>query len=42
VSLTLGDLTRSTNFDVVRGQDSRWYVQNIDVKPLQEFCAKKS
>ena len=41
VSLTLGELTRSTNFQVVRGPDSRWYVQDIDLKPLQEFCARK-
>lgn len=41
VSLTLGDLTRSTNFDVVRASNSRWYVQNVDVKPLQDFCARR-
>lgn len=41
VSLSLGDLTRSTNFDVIRGPESRWYVQNVDVKPLQEFCARR-
>lgn len=41
VSLTLGDLTRSTNFEVVRGPESRWYIQNVDVKPLQEFCARR-
>jgi hypothetical protein len=41
VSLTLGDLTRSTNFQVVRAQDARWYVQDVDLKPLQEFCARK-
>lgn len=42
VSLTLGDLTRSTNFQVVRGPEARWYVQDIDLKALQEFCARKS
>ena len=41
VSLTLGDMTRSTNFDVVRASDSRWYVQNVDVKPLQDFCSRR-
>ena len=41
VSLTLGDLTKSTNFQVVRGSDSRWYVQDVDLKPLQEFCARR-
>jgi hypothetical protein len=41
VSLSLGDLTRSTNFEVVRGPESRWYIQNVDVKPLQEFCSRR-
>jgi hypothetical protein len=41
VSMTLGDMTRSTNFEVVRGPESRWYIQNVDVKPLQEFCARR-
>jgi hypothetical protein len=41
VSLTLGDLTKSTNFQVVRAGDSRWYVQDVDLKPLQEFCARR-
>jgi hypothetical protein len=41
VSMTLGDMTRSTNFEVVRGPESRWYVQNVDVKPLQEFCSRR-
>jgi hypothetical protein len=41
VSMSLGDLTRSTNFEVVRGPESRWYVQNVDVKTLQDFCARK-
>ena len=42
VSLSLGDLTKSTTFDVIRGPESRWFVQNVDVKPLQEFCARRS
>jgi len=42
VSLTFGDLTRSTTFQVVRGPDARWYVQDIDLKPLQEICARRS
>lgn len=41
VSLTFGDLTKSTNFQVVRAGDGRWYVQDVDLKPLQEFCARK-
>jgi hypothetical protein len=41
VNLTLGTLTRSTNFEVIRGGNSRWYVQNVDLKPLQDLCARK-
>jgi len=41
VNLTLGTLTRSTNFEVIRGANNRWYVQNVDLKPLQELCARK-
>ena len=42
VNLTLGPLTRSTNFQVVRGPGSRWYVSDVDLKALQDFCARKS
>jgi hypothetical protein len=41
VSLTLGNQTRSANFDVVQGPARRWYVQNVDLKPLQDFCARR-
>jgi hypothetical protein len=41
VSLTLGELTRSANFDVVQGPGRRWYVQNVDLKALQEFCSRR-
>jgi hypothetical protein len=41
VSMTLGDKTRSANFDVVQGPARRWYVQNVDLKALQDFCARK-
>jgi hypothetical protein len=42
VNLTLGTQSRSANFDVVRGPSDRWYVQNVDLKALQDFCARKS
>ncbi|HEX8946041.1 MAG TPA: hypothetical protein VF785_23075 [Gemmatimonadaceae bacterium] len=42
VNLSLAELTKSTTFEVIRGPESRWYVQNVDVKPLQEFCARRS
>ena len=41
VSLTLGDQTRSANFDVVQGPGRRWYVQNVDLKALQDFCSRR-
>ena len=41
VNLVLGELSRSTSFDVIRGPSNRWYVQNVDMKPLQDFCAKR-
>jgi hypothetical protein len=41
VNLSLGPLTRSTSFEVIRGANNRWYVQNVDLKPLQELCAHK-
>ena len=42
VNLTLGNQSRSANFEVVRGPGDRWYVQNVDLKALQDFCARKS
>ena len=42
VSLSLGNLTRSTSFKVVQGPSARWYVEDVDLKPLQEFCARRS
>jgi len=41
VNLTLGPITRSTNFEVVRGPNNRWYVQNVDIKSLQDLCARR-
>jgi hypothetical protein len=41
VSLSLGTLTRATTFQVAQGPANRWYVQDVDLKPLQEFCARR-
>lgn len=41
VNLTLGELTRSANFEVTQGPQRRWYVQNVDLKALQDFCARR-
>jgi hypothetical protein len=42
VNLTYGPLTRSTNFDVVRGPENRWYVEKFDINALQDICSRKS
>jgi hypothetical protein len=42
VNLSLGTLTRATSFKVVQGPSGRWYVEDVDLKPLQEFCARRS
>ena len=41
VNMMLGELSRSTNFQVVQGPGRRWYVQDVDLKPLQDFCARR-
>ena len=41
VNLMFGELTRSTTFQVVQGPGRRWYVQNVDLVPLQEICSKR-
>jgi hypothetical protein len=41
VNMTLGELSRSATFQVVRGPSNRWYVQDVDLKALQDFCARK-
>lgn len=41
VNLSLGDLTRSTSFQVVQGPGGRWYVKDVDLSKLQEFCSRR-
>ncbi len=41
VNMTLGNLTRSANFNVVQGPARRWYVQDVDLKSLQDFCSRR-
>ena len=38
VALKRRDLTRTTNFNVVPGPGGRWYVESVDMEPLQQFC----
>jgi hypothetical protein len=41
VNLTYGKVSRSTNFEIVRGPSSRWYVQKFDIQALNEICIQK-
>lgn len=41
VKLALGQLSQSTNFQVVRGPQDRWYVKSFDIQQLQQFCASR-
>jgi hypothetical protein len=41
VSLKSKDLTRTTNFNVVPGPAKRWYVESVDMTPLQDFCNRR-
>ncbi|HUR00217.1 MAG TPA: hypothetical protein VM166_12240 [Gemmatimonadaceae bacterium] len=38
VQLTKGKLVRQTVFNVIRGPGSRWYVDNMDIAAVREFC----
>ena len=38
VKMTFKEISRSTNFTVVRGPSDRWYVQKYDPEPLQPIC----
>ena len=41
VNISYKDTSPSANFTVVRGPASRWYVQTVDLEPLQKICAAK-
>lgn len=38
ISVTKGNLTRETTVRTVQGPASRWYVETVDLAPLQEIC----
>jgi hypothetical protein len=38
VDIIRGTLTRSTNFHVVMGPQSRWYVLNLELPALDDIC----
>jgi hypothetical protein len=41
VSVSLGDVTRSTTFELLQGTNKRWYVFSIDIGKLQDICARR-
>ena len=41
VELTNGGRARETNFYVVQGRGSRWFVENADMDPVKEFCSNR-
>ena len=38
VELRKGKLVRQTVFNVIRGPGGRWYVDNMDIAAVREFC----
>lgn len=38
VELKKGNLTRQTTFYTVRGPGDRWYVDNMDIAAVRDFC----
>lgn len=39
VTLTKGKLSLQTTITTVPGPDSRWYVQDVQLQPLQPLCS---
>jgi hypothetical protein len=38
VQVVKGGLTKTTNFRLVRGQNGRWLVENVELEPLTQIC----
>jgi len=38
VELRKGNLTRETTFYAIRGPGSRWYIDNMDIAAVRDFC----
>lgn len=38
VELKKGNLTRLTTFYTIRGPGDRWYVDNMDIAAVRDFC----
>jgi hypothetical protein len=40
VELTRGPRTRTTTVSTIRGPGKRWYVQNLDIAAVRDFCGQ--
>ncbi len=40
VELTKGKLTRQPTFYVIQGPGQRWYVDNMDIAAVKDFCGR--
>ncbi len=38
VELTRGNLSRQTTFTTIAGPGGRWYVENVDLAAVRDFC----
>jgi hypothetical protein len=38
IELKKGNLTRQTTFYTVKGPSDRWYVENMDIAAVRDFC----
>jgi hypothetical protein len=38
VELKKGNLTRQTTFYTIKGPSDRWYVENMDIAAVRDFC----
>jgi hypothetical protein len=38
VQVVKGSLIKTTNFRLVRGQNGRWLVENVELEPLTQIC----
>ena len=42
VTLTQGQVARATTLSTMLGPNSRWYVENIDLRAIEALCQKKN
>jgi len=41
VTLTRDNLVRSTTVTAIQGPSARWYVETIELRPVEAFCQKQ-